>query len=203
MVEKMNFFIALVAFLLTVVGAVLIFNDIQNSLLLFLAAIAVGAVNVYSTHHKQKKLEKVKKLAEKLFLLNIGKRADRVELILRPTPTYDRLNQGFSDKTTQVKFWLEDEISKGIVDIKYEVLYMKEPVILPVYAGELIPVWKEVTKMHKNGMPKKVEFYDSTELPHRMDYLDEKGDLKKGSWRRAEGIVEYWNPKAQVWEPIP
>lgn len=118
-------------------------------------------------------------------------------------PIYDRLNRGFSDKTASARFWVGDRILRGILDIEHKVLYLKEPVMMSVYRGESIPVWEEVTEVHKNGMPKKVEFYDEINIPHRMDYLDEKGNIRKGSWRRVEGVVEYWNSKAQVWEPVP
>ena len=73
---------------------------------------------------------------------------------------------------------------------------------MPVCVGEDVPVWKEVTKMLKSGMPHKIESYDDYDLLHRVDYLDEKGVLCRGSWKRREGIEEYWNPETQVWEPV-
>jgi hypothetical protein len=167
---------------------------------LSLVSLIAGAVNFYINWKAKKNIEEGKKKAENLFYVTTGKKADRSETIIRPTPRYDCLNQGITGETFQVKFWAEHKAYKGIMDMTNSALYMREPELLPVYKGESTTVWKEVATMHKNGMPKKVVFYDNKELPHRTDYLDEKGTLKKGSWRRREGIEEYWNPKTHVWE---
>ena len=44
---------------------------------------------------------------------------------------------------------------------------------------------------------------DDTEILQKVDYLSEDGSLLKGSWRRYKGAEEYWNPKKEVWEPVP
>ncbi len=165
-------------------------------------AVMFGAVNLYLILAEEKKIEKHTKLAEDLFMRTFGKKADKAEPILRKTCTLDTLAQILSDETMRAKFRSGKKVYKGTVDVKNEVLYMEEPELAPVYADESIPLWKEVSKLHKNGMPKKVEYYDGNEFPHGEEYLDENGALKKGSWRRHKGREEYWNPKKQEWEPI-
>lgn len=166
-------------------------------------AILVGLLNVIWVLYSANLLEKYYQLGERLFIQSFGVNPDKSEMIQRPLGEYDRLEVGTSGKAIQMKFWLEGEVHKGIIDVQNSVLYMKSPVPLPVYAGISIPVWKETTEMHGNGMSKKVEFYDSQELPHRVDFLDEKGNLTKGSWRRHEGVEKYWNSRKQIWESIP
>ena len=198
------FYLILAVIMFTAVSALLISYDTSDTeaLIVSLAAILGGMVSVYDVFSKRKDTTTCQHMAEELFLLSYGKLPSKAELMMRPTSAYDQLIRGLSSKTAQVKFWVKDEICKGIVDVEKRVLYMKEPIMMPVYPNESIRVWREVTEMHENGMPKKVEFYDKFEIPHRMDYLDDKGILKKGSWRRVEGTVKYWNPKAQMWEPV-
>lgn len=204
MAGKTGFYIGVVVSLFLLVTTAFTFTNILGCGFWFLILTAVmTAINIYGGHRTRKQLEEAKKLAEELFPLSSKRKTDKIDILLRPTPTYDRLNRGFSDKTASARFWVGDRILRGILDIEHKVLYLKEPVMMSVYRGESIPVWEEVTEVHKNGMPKKVEFYDEINIPHRMDYLDEKGNIRKGSWRRVEGVVEYWNSKAQVWEPVP
>jgi len=170
--------------------------------ILFVCYLVTGAVNVYMNYAEVKEIDKHTKLAEDLFIRNFGKKADKVEPILRKTCRYGPLAQILSDKTLRVKFWSENTVSKGTVDVKSEVLYLEEPELMPVYADESIPLWKEVSKIYSGGMPKKVEFYDENELVHGQEYLDKNGALKEGSWRRYKGTEEYWDPKKQKWKPI-
>lgn len=140
-------------------------------------------------------VEKYHQLGERLFTQRFGVKPDKSEKIQRRLSKVDRLEAEASSRAVWMKFWLEGEVYKGIVDLQKKVLYMTSPMFLPAYAGVSIPVWKETTETHRDGMPKKVGFYNSTELPHREDYLDKKGNLTKDSWRRREGVEEYWNPK--------
>lgn len=73
--------------------------------------------------------------------------------------------------------WLNGKALKGIVDIDNEILYMKPLVWMPVYTEDLMAVWRNTPEMHRNGMPKKVEFRDSSEIPQRIDYLDQNERL--------------------------
>lgn len=165
-------------------------------------AVIFGAVNLYLVLAQQKEIEKRTKLAEDLFIRTFGKKADKVEPILREICTLGPLAQILSDKTMRAKFRSGKKVYKGTVDVKNEVLHIEEPELVPVYADESIPLWKEVSKLHKNGTPKKVEYYDGNEFPLGEEYFDENGGLKKGSWRRYKGREEYWNPEKQEWEPI-
>jgi hypothetical protein len=169
----------------------------------YVPRLIIGLAPIFINYKIRKDRKQCLECAETLFLENFGEKADKVEVIGRSMSKHDSLLHGIFDGSAQVKFWFKGEVHKGIVDTKKRFLYMKEPILMPIYAGEVVPVWKDVTQMHGNRMPKKVEFYDSTELLHRVDILDEKGTLLNGSWRRREDIVEYWNPKKQVWEPIP
>lgn len=163
----------------------------------------IGFLNVFMDQRSQKELENYQKLGERLFLQNFGMEADKTELIQRPVSTYDRLQHGIFGKGVQMKFRSQGKVYKGIVDSETETLHMKEPLFLPVYTDGSISIWKETPQKYGSGMPKKVEYYDCDELLQRIEYLDENGQLKKGSWRRYEGREEYWNPKKEEWEPIP
>lgn len=168
-----------------------------------LLVVSAVFLNIASSYIQSKRIETYTKMGEKLFLLNCGAEADKTEIILRPVSKYDKKIYRIPGKAVQMKFWSQKTVYKGILDTERGLLHMKEPVSLPVYQGESVLVWKETPAVHRNSMPKKVEFYDSTELLHRVDRCDEKGNLVKDSWRRHNGIVEYWNPKEQTWEPIP
>jgi hypothetical protein len=161
-----------------------------------------GLLNCTWVFYSVKLVEKYYQLGERLFIQQFGVKPDKSEMIQRRLSKVDRLEAGASSKAAWMKFWLEKEVYKGIVDLQKEILYMKSPILLPVYAGVSMPVWKETAGVHRNGMPKKVGFYDSKELPHREDYLDKRGNLTKDSWRRLEGVEEYWNPKKQVYERL-
>lgn len=165
--------------------------------------ILVGLLNCAWVFYSVILVEKYYQLGERLFIQRFGVKPDKSEMIQRRLSKVDRSEAGASSKAAWMKFWREGEVYKGIVDLQNEVLYMKSPILLPVYAGVSMPVWKETTEVYRDGTPKKVEFYDSKELPHREDYLDKRGNLTKDSWRRREGVEEYWNPKKQIWESIP
>ena len=175
----------------------------HRSSYIFFGVLAAGIVSYLLEQKSRKELESSRTLGETLFSAQCGIKADKTELIYRSVSEYDRLQYGVSGKGVQVKFWSQGKVYKGIIDTENQTLHMKEPVLFPVYAGDPIPLWKETVNIYGNGMPKKVEFYDSTEFLHRVDYLDEKGVLTKGSWRRLKDIEAYWNPKKEVWEPVP
>lgn len=159
-------------------------------------------MNSFLSYKSEKETKKCHEIAEKAVLSKFGSQVT-VEFLARPTSNYDKVLHGITGTPIPVKFRCGPDIYKGIVDAADGSLYIKEPVLLPVYSEELIPVWKDVTNVHKNGLPKRVEFYDSDELLHRVDCLDERGNLVKESWRRNKGTVEYWNQKKQVWEQVP
>jgi len=147
-----------------------------------------------------KKSERGRKLGEDLFLSKFGVKPDKVKVLSTFTYKYDHL-KGISKNSVRIKFWSQEKVYKGVVDIENKRLYIKEPVLLLMFTGDVIPVWKDVTAVHRNGMPKRVVFNDADERPRGMDYLDEEGTLKKGSWRRYKGREVYWFPEKQVWEP--
>lgn len=147
------------------------------------------------------KLEKGRKIGEDLFLSQFGVRPDEVKVLSAFTYKYDRLTHGISTHSVRIKFQSQGKVYKAIVDIENKKLYIKEPVFLPVHTADVIPVWKDVTRIHRNGMAKTVVFYDADERPRGENHLDEEGNLRKGSWRRYKGTEVYWFPKKQVWEP--
>ncbi|MGD2247641.1 MAG: hypothetical protein PVF58_04485 [Candidatus Methanofastidiosia archaeon] len=163
----------------------------------------VTSINIFSNYIQQKRMKSYLKIGKEQFLLSFGVEPDKVKIITRPLSTYDKKTMGISGKAAQIKFWSNEKIYKAIIDFEYRFLHMKGPVFYPVYNGEDILLWKETPVAHKNGTPKKVEFYDGTELLHRVDYRDSKGNLVKDSWRRHHGTVEFWDPKKQIWVPIP
>jgi hypothetical protein len=183
-----------------VVAVDVFYHDLSISHLPVYMSYLIGIPLHYSILHKQ---EKYQKLADEILLAYFGKKADKIEVSSKPITNHDRIEYGIIGDTFRVKFWLEGKVHKGIIDKKSKILYLKEFELMPVCVGEDVPVWKEVTKMYRSGMPQKIEFYDDYDLLHRVDYLDEKGTLGRGSWRRREGIEEYWNPETQVWESVP
>jgi hypothetical protein len=161
------------------------------------------AGNVAFHLHSKNLVEKCRRVGEPLFTQQFGAKPDRVECIQTPPGKYDCLEFGITGRALQIGFWLNGKALKGIIDIDNEVLYMKPLVWMPVYTEDLTAAWRNTPEMHRNGMPKKVEFRDGNEIPQRVDYLDQKGSLAKGTWRRYKGCEQYWNPEKETWEPVP
>lgn len=149
------------------------------------------------------RMKACKELGETLFLSQYGVNPEKCIVLSLKLSTYDLQNLGISKKSAYIKFLSRGKTYKGIIDLQNKALYMQEPVYLPVFEGNLLPLWRRVTKIHTNGNPKKIEFYDDTETPHRFDCLDDRGELVEGSWRRQKGIEEHWNPKKRTWESVP
>ncbi|MGD2249602.1 MAG: hypothetical protein PVF58_14440 [Candidatus Methanofastidiosia archaeon] len=148
-----------------------------------------------------RKHEKGQKLGETLFLNKVGAIPDKIKVLSLFTYKYDQVTQGISSHSVRIKFWSQNKVYKGIVDIKKEKLYINEPMMLPVYTGDPVLVWKEVISVYKHTVPKKVEYYDADENLCGIDYLDKEGNLKKGSLRRYKGREVYWFPQKGAWEP--
>ncbi|MBU6996175.1 MAG: hypothetical protein HXS41_00805 [Theionarchaea archaeon] len=161
------------------------------------------AANIAFHLHSKSLFEKCHRIGESLFTQQFGTKPDRVEYIQTPPGKYDCLEVGITGRGLQIGFWLNGKALKGIVDIDEKILYMKPLIWMPVYTHDLMAVWRNTPEMHGNGMPKKVEFRDSNEVLQRIDYLDQKGILKRGTWRRYKGIEQYWNPGNETWEPVP
>lgn len=151
--------------------------------------------------YERRTFKENRKLGETLFLREFGVKPDKVEPLLLPPVSKYRLKEGISKKSFYIKFLSQGKVLKGVIDKENQVLYMEEPVLLPVYADDTVSAWKYVVKIHSNGKPKKVVYYDENEQLCGEEYLDENGVLKRASWRRLKGIEVYWNPKKQVWEP--
>jgi hypothetical protein len=132
-----------------------------------------------------------RKLGEDLFLSKFGVELDEVKVLSTFIHKHNHLKKGISKNSVWIKFWSQKKVYKGIVDIENEMLYIKEPIPLTMHTGELIPVWKDVTAVHRNGLPKKEVFHDADERPRGVVYLDKEGCLKRGSWRRYKGIEVY------------
>ena len=193
-------YISLIIFVVT--SLILAFMPIYGKKFYILSLVLIlGLLNTYLSIKSDRETKKYLEIAEKAVQSKFGSQVT-VECLVRPA-NHDKIIYGITGTPIPVKFRYGSDVYKGIVDAANESLYIKEPVLLPVYSEELIPVWKDVTNVHKNGLPKKVEFYDSGELLHRVDYLDERGNLVKESWRRNKGTVEYWDQKKQVWEQVP
>ena len=56
--------------------------------------------------------------------------------------------------------------------------------------------------MYDNQSPRQVEFRDSYEVLHGVDYLDQEGFRTGRSWRRHLNVVEHWNVEKEEWEPL-
>jgi hypothetical protein len=81
-------------------------------------------------------------MGETLFLKKFGVKADKAEpLPLLPVSTYYRLQEGLSKKSFHIKFRSQGKGYKGILDKEPQELYIQEPVLLPVYGDDLVPVW--------------------------------------------------------------
>jgi hypothetical protein len=148
-----------------------------------------------------KKIKKGWELGETLFLNEVGAIPDKIEVLSAFTYKYDQITKGISSHSVRIKFWSQERVYKGIIDIKKEKLYIKEPMMLPVYTGDPVLVWKEVISVYKNILPKKVEYYDADENLCGIDHFDKEGNLKKGSLRRYKGREVYWFPQKGAWEP--
>ena len=167
---------------------------------IFVLIAVVTLLSAAMTFQEWIRFERGRKLGEYLFLSKFGIAPDKVK-VLSYTYKYDRLTHGISIKSVRIKFWAQEKIYKGLVDMENEALYIKEPVLLPVYTDNCIPVWEEVITVHRNGTPSTVEFRDAKEELHGVDYLDDEGILKQFSWKRYKGTEVYWNPVKKVWEP--
>lgn len=142
------------------------------------------------------------RLAEESFYTAFGINPDKVEFIFRP-PTRHELEEIGISEAVQIKTWSEGKASKFFLDIEKRLLQARTPILFPVYSEDVIPLWKEVIRTHKQGNPKHLEYYDDNEILQKVDYLSENGSLLKGSWRRHRSAEEYWNTKKKVWEPVP
>jgi hypothetical protein len=148
-----------------------------------------------------RKCKKSWELGETLFLNKCGAIPDKIKILSVFTYKYDQITQGISSHSVRIKFWSQGKVYKGIIDIKKENLYIKEPMLLPMHTGDSVSVWKDITAVHQNTMPKRVEYRDADENLSGLDYLDEEGNLKKGSLRRYNSKEVYWFPEKEVWEP--
>ncbi|MBU7016153.1 MAG: hypothetical protein HXS44_01490 [Theionarchaea archaeon] len=146
-------------------------------------------------------LSRQKKLIELSFKTNTGKSSDKIELIHREPTKYDLHHYLIYGDVLPVKIWSKNEVYKGLFDTQNKILHIREEIMVPLYSGDMSALWKEVTKTHVTGSIKEVEFRDSHEGLHGVDFYDEKGSKTEKSWRRHLDQVEHWNSTKKIWEP--
>lgn len=156
------------------------------------------AILTFFNWHKQ---EKVYALSENLFFSKFGMKPDKIKHLSGFIYKFDHVTEGIPTNSVRMKFWLHGTIYKGIVDLDNELLHIKEPVFIPVHDETLIPLWKEVTKLHSNGKPKVIEYHDTSENLQCVEYLDDAGAHKNRSWRKYKGMELAWNSRKGIWEP--
>lgn len=155
----------------------------------------VASLSALVPHYERSKLKKVINQQ----LVNTGMEVDNIEFISRIPSEFDLRNHGISGDAVQVKIWSQRKAYKGLFDTDTNILHLKEQILFPLYSENVTALWKEVTKMYGDGTPKQVEFRDSFEVLHGVDYLDRDGFRTKRSWRRRLNVVERWNPKRKSW----
>jgi len=151
--------------------------------------------------HRWENTNEICELGRNLFFSRFGVQPDNVEYLSKKPPEYDRLAFGLYGSVFQLKFFLKGKELRGIINREDQGLYMRDPVYMPVYTTELIPVWKEITQMYGTGIPRKIEYYDDTWALIGVDFLYGNGMLMKKSWKRHEGILKRWNMENREWIP--
>jgi len=158
----------------------------------------VASSSALVPHYERSNLKKVINQQ----LVNTGMEVDNIEFISRTPTAYDLRNHGIFGDAVQVKIWSQRKAYKGLFDTDTNILHLREQVLFPLYSDNLTALWKEVTKMYDDGTPMQVEFRDSFEVLHGVDYLDQDGFRTKRSWRRHLNVVERWNLERKTWGPL-
>jgi hypothetical protein len=97
-----------------------------------------------------------------------------------------------------VKVKDKDTIIKGYFDPRDGPFIVNNPQLIPVYSDISIEVWKAVTKVHKSGTPKQVEYKDKNENTVGIDIYDER-TFQVGGWRIRNRFKEVWDPVERKW----
>ena len=148
----------------------------------------------YYEHLRQKKVIK------QLFSMNTGLKADNIEFIPRKPTNYDLRHYQITGDALQVKIWSQNKAYKGLFDTENQILQLRKEILFPLYSTDVKPLWKEVTSVYDDQSPRQVEFRDSYEVLHGVDYVDQEGFRTGRSWRRHLDVVEHWNVKSGEWE---
>jgi hypothetical protein len=198
--DNITLFILIISFVLGIVPNLLTMNWSDVSIVIYIIVFFyIGAF--FFALHRWENTNKICELGRNLFFSRFGVQPDNVEYLNNKPLEYDRLAFGLYGSVFQLKFFLKGKELRGIINREEQGLYMREPVYMPVYTTESIPVWKEIIEMYGTGIPKKIEYYDDTRALIGVDFLYENGMLKKKSWRRHEGILKRWNMENREWIP--
>lgn len=157
----------------------------------------VASLSALVPYYERSRLKKV----INLLLTNTGMSVDSIEVIPRTPTVYDLHTHSIFGNAVPVKIWSQKKAYKGLFDTDNNIMHWRERILFPLYSDDVKPLWKEVTRTYEDGTPKQVEFRDSFEVLHGVDYLDQEGVRTERSWRRHFNVVERWNPKRKAWEP--
>jgi hypothetical protein len=160
--------------------------------------ITFSLLAVVTDYYSWTKNKKCTTLGENLFQSKFGITPDKIRILSR-IHKYDQLEYGISTNSAWIEFLSQERVYRGIVDMENETLHIEEPILVPVYSDEVLPAWKVVTEVYRNGSPKTVELRGTNRQLYGVYYLDEEGALKRRSWRKYKGVEEYWNPETQRW----
>lgn len=94
-------------------------------------------------------------VGEQQFSTKFGVNPDNVEYMKESPPWHQLQKLGIYGPVYQFRFFVKGKEYRGIVSKNEKILYMKDPLYLPVYNNNPIPVWKEVKKVYRSGNPKK------------------------------------------------
>lgn len=157
-----------------------------------------SAITIFYMWYKN---EQALRLSENLFYWKYGIKPEKMKILTGYIYTYDHLVYGIPKNAIRMKFWWQNTIYKGIVDLENEKLHIKEPLYIPVYDDIPIPVWKEVTKVYTTGIPKEIQFLDAHETLHSVEYFTDDGIRTQLSWKKVRGVELVWNQKEKKWRP--
>ncbi|MBU7031780.1 MAG: hypothetical protein HXS53_04555 [Theionarchaea archaeon] len=165
----------------------------------FIAFFYVGAF--LFALYRWENINKICELGRSLFFSRFGVQPDNVEYLFKRPLKFCRMTFGLLGPTCELRFFLKGKELRGVLNREEETLHMNDPIHMPVYTSESIPVWKEITKMYDSGIPKKIEYYDDMRALIGVDFLDANGTLMKKSWRREEGVLKRWDMETEEWVP--
>lgn len=197
--DTITLFILIMSFVLGISNLLIIDWADAPPIMYLLTFSYVGAF-VYALY-RWENINKICELGRSLFFSRFGIQPDNVEYLTKRSLQFDRMIFGLLGPTCELRFFLKGKELRGILNREEETLSMNDPVYMPVYTSELIPVWKEITKRYDSDLPKKVEYYDDMRALIGVDLLDANGTLMKKSWRREEGVLKQWNTEDEGWVP--
>ncbi|MBU7042390.1 MAG: hypothetical protein HXS47_02270 [Theionarchaea archaeon] len=190
-----SIFIFIVSSIISVISF-LRFGDAWDIVVLYILFVFIA---ILYRLHQWNTIDTFRTVGEQQFSTKFGVTPDNVEYMKESPPRHQLEKLGICGPVYQFRFFVKGKEYRGIVSKEEKILYIKDPIYLPVYDNDPIPVWKEVTKVYRSGIPKKIEYYDDMRALVRVDFFYEHGERKNNSWRRHRGILERWDAKTRQW----